>query len=91
MAQRAGNSDSTLDWLRGKALIPLSDSPKLFQFSLNSNNSPTNFQDLFSGEDTMLPPDVEQMALFSDSFSDSNHAGREPVHWFSRIWRYQGL
>jgi len=44
-----------------------------------------------SGEDIMLPPDVEQMALFSDAFSDSAHADREEYNWWTKMWRYQGL
>jgi hypothetical protein len=76
----------------GVSVALLNKCSKALPFQLNSKMCFLFFQELFSGEDTMLPPDVEQMALFSDSFSDSNHDGSEGYNWwFSKLWRYQGL
>ena len=38
-------------------------------------------------EDTLLPPDVEQLALFSDAPEMANQPSES---WWAKIWRYQG-
>lgn len=43
----------------------------------------------FTNEDTDLPYDVEQLALFSDSPEVATESVKGP--WWSSLWKYQGL